>query len=246
VTFLSWRGTVGLIKPTHRPGALEETIRLLPEGVGVIPLTVGIRRGDADEFHAVLETMGQLVDEIAGIGADLVMPMGAPPFMLLGHRAERELIASWEEKHGLPVITAGVSQTEAMRALGGTRMIGLTYFQGPMNDTFGQYFTDAGFDVVAMQGMDVPFDRVHLIASHEVYAIVRQLARQHRDADVIYILGAGMRILDIIEMLEEDLGMPVVQSVTARVWSIQQALSIGRRLPGYGRLLAELPAPVVR
>ena len=28
--FTSWRGTLGLIKPTHRPGSLEETIRLLP------------------------------------------------------------------------------------------------------------------------------------------------------------------------------------------------------------------------
>jgi hypothetical protein len=39
--FESWRGIVGDIKPTHRPGSLEEFIRLLPEGIGVIPLTVG-------------------------------------------------------------------------------------------------------------------------------------------------------------------------------------------------------------
>jgi hypothetical protein len=27
---------VGVIKPTHRPGSLEEFIRLLPEGIGVV------------------------------------------------------------------------------------------------------------------------------------------------------------------------------------------------------------------
>ena len=49
--FESWRGIVGDIKPTHRPGSLEEFIRLLPEGIGVIPLTVGIRSGTEKEFH---------------------------------------------------------------------------------------------------------------------------------------------------------------------------------------------------
>ena len=32
MAFMSWRGVVGVVKPTHRPGSLEEFIRLLPEG----------------------------------------------------------------------------------------------------------------------------------------------------------------------------------------------------------------------
>ena len=38
MAFSSWRGIVGIIKPTMRPGGLEDMIRLLPEGIGVIPL----------------------------------------------------------------------------------------------------------------------------------------------------------------------------------------------------------------
>jgi hypothetical protein len=52
----SWRGVVGVIKPTHRPGSLEEFIRLLPEGIGVIPLFLGIRAGTEKEF---LDVTGQ-------------------------------------------------------------------------------------------------------------------------------------------------------------------------------------------
>jgi hypothetical protein len=48
--FESWRGVVGDIKPTYRPGSLEDFIRLLPEGIGVIPLTVGIRSGTEQSF----------------------------------------------------------------------------------------------------------------------------------------------------------------------------------------------------
>ena len=35
MAFDSWRGTVGVIKPTFRPGSLEEFIKLLPDGFGV-------------------------------------------------------------------------------------------------------------------------------------------------------------------------------------------------------------------
>ena len=36
--FSSWRGIVGMINPTMRPGVTEEVIRLLPPGIGLIPL----------------------------------------------------------------------------------------------------------------------------------------------------------------------------------------------------------------
>ncbi len=44
MAFTSWRGVVGCIKPTLRPGGLEELIRMLPEGIGVLPLFLNIQR----------------------------------------------------------------------------------------------------------------------------------------------------------------------------------------------------------
>ena len=35
MAFSSWRGIIGIIKPTMRPGGLEDMIRILPEGIGV-------------------------------------------------------------------------------------------------------------------------------------------------------------------------------------------------------------------
>ena len=45
MAFSSWRGTVGIVKPTLRPGGLEELIRMLPEGIGVVPMSNNIRKG---------------------------------------------------------------------------------------------------------------------------------------------------------------------------------------------------------
>ena len=244
MAFASWRGTAGVIKPTYRPGGLEELIRLLPDGIAVIPLFLGIREGTIAEFRQVLGAVEGKVKELAEIGVDLIHPEGAPPFMVAGYQHERSLLAQWERQFGVPVITSGTTQIDGMRALHMQRIVGVTYFQGEINDLFAQYFHDAGFEVLAMEGIDVAFDQAGRLASREVYAFTRRAVQRHDRVDGVYMLGSGWRVLDILELLEQDLEMPVLHAIPARVWAIQQHFGVRQRTPGYGRLLAELPPPV--
>ncbi len=131
-----------------------------------------------------------------------------------------------------------------MRALSATRIVGVTYFSGEINDVFSQYFADAGFDVLAMDGMDVPFPSVQKLSSREVYAHTKAAFLRNPEADLVYMMGGGWRILDIVDVLEQDLQVPVLHSVPARVWSTQQHFRVGQRTQGFGRLLAELPPAV--
>ena len=143
--FESWRGVVGDIKPTHRPGSLEEFIKLLPEGIGVIPLTVGISSGTEQEFHAVLADYQQKAAQLAELGVDLISIGGAPPMMVHGFKGEEKIVKDLEAKHGIPVNTSGRSTAAAMTALGIKNFVGVTYFPERMNQIFSRYFTEAGF-----------------------------------------------------------------------------------------------------
>jgi maleate isomerase len=96
--------------------------------------------------------------------------------------------------------------------------------------------------VLGMEGIPVPFDKVGQLSSEQVYAHVKQAFLKHRKADAIYLLGTGWRVLPVIDLLEQDLGVPVVHPVPARCWEMQLRLSIRQRVPGYGRLLAEMIA----
>lgn len=244
VDFTSWRGSIGIIKPTLRQGGIEEFIRLLPEGIGVIPLFLNIRKGTVDEFKSVLDQFEERVQMLAEAGVDVIHPEGAPPFMVHGLQGERAIVDRWQQAYGVPIFTAPQSQVEAMQALGLKRIVGVTYFRGEINETFAQYFRDAGFDVLAMEGMDVDFHRAQFLSSREVYAFTRRAFLKHQDVDGIYMLGSGWRVLDIVEMLEQDLRVPVVHAMTARVWAVQHRLHVHQPIAGYGRLLAELPEPV--
>lgn len=241
MSFRSWRGVVGLIRPTYRPGPMEEFIRLLPEGIGVIPLFVGIKEGTEKEFLDVMEIIKEKIAELAKLKVDLIHPAGAPPFMIRGYKGEEEIVRGLEEKYGIPIITAGMIHVEALRALGVKRIVGVTYFKAELNEKYARYFSEAGFEVLGMEGISVPFEGVGGLSSQEVYAFTKKLYLQHKNAQGIYVLGSGWRILDIIQILEQDLQVPVVHPILARIWAIEKRLHVRQPVKGYGRLLEEMP-----
>ena len=244
MAFKMWRGSVGIIKPTRRIGSMEQFCKLLPDGIGVLPMYLDIREGKIDEFERTLGLYEELIGELVEAGVDLIHPEGAPVFMVQGFEGERATVKRWEKEFGLPVVTAPMTQVEAMKALGIRRVAGISYFSGEINKTFARYFQDAGIEVAAMAGMEVPFNRVQWLSSREVYAFARDTFLGAEGAGGIYLLGSGWDVLDMVEMLECDMGVPVVHAMTARIWAIQHRLHVREKIKGYGRLLAELPSLV--
>jgi maleate isomerase len=241
MAFENWRGSVGIIKPTLRPGSMEDLIRLLPDGIGVVITHINITTGTQKEFGEVIPHYEERVAELAAAEVEVIHPAGAPPFFLLGYQGEQELLRGWEKKYRVPIFTNGTNQVAALKALGIKSFVGASYFPGEINKNYAQYFRDAGFDVRAMEGMNVEFNKVQNLSSREVYGFIRKLFLKNQDVDGIYMLGSGWRTLDIVEMMESDFGIPVVHHIPAQSWEIQKRLHVRQPLKGYGRLLADMP-----
>lgn len=230
-------GTIGLVKPTYRPGSLEETIRLLPEGVGVVPLHAGVRTGDTQEFRDVLAIVAERVAELAELGVSAVYVEGAPPGMLMGYGADQRLADELSARHGLPVSFASTAAVSALRELGAKRVIGLSYTPAEQNAAFARYLRDAGMDVLTFDGIEAPFREADRITADQVRRRCEELRAAHPDADALYLLGGAWRVLSVIEPLERELGVSVCAGIQASVWEILRLLGVERRIPGYGRLL---------
>ena len=241
MVFTSWRGVVGCVKPTHRPGSLEEFIRLLPEGIGVVPVYLNFQRGTEDEFRGALNAVHEKVEELAKEGVDLIHPEGAPPFMVHGFKGEEKIVKEWEAEFKIPIVTAAQTQVEALRGLGVKRFVGVTYFKDNMYEIFTRYFTEAGFEVAAMEGIDVAFKDVGRLSGEEIYAHTKKAFLKHPDAQAIYMLGSGWRLLKIVRLLEQDLQVPVIYALACKLWDVQRKFHVRESVKGYGRLLEELP-----
>jgi maleate cis-trans isomerase len=238
--YTMWRGVAGLVKPTRRPGSLETLIRLLPEGIGIVALLLNVQHGSEGEFNSAIPLYEKYVAELAEQGMDMIHPGGTPPFMLQGYEGEAKLIDGWERKYKTPIFTSGQNHVRAMRALGIKRFIGASY-SALQNKIVIDYMRQAGFDVVSMEPIDVPFNEAGQISPERLYAHIKRLFREHKGADGIYIQGGAWRTESIVEILEQDLQVPVAHANIAPAWEIMKRLSVREPRNGLGRLLRELP-----
>ena len=240
MSFTLWRGVVGMVRPTRRPGTLEELIRILPEGIGIVPLLLNFKAGSKEEFLNSIPLYERFASELAEQGVDMIMLSGAPPFMLLGREKEASLTKAWTKKFKTPVLTDPQMQVAALRAMKVKKFIGASY-SALQNKIVLDYMTAAGFKALSMEPIDVPFDQVAQISIETLYAHVKRLYRQHRNADGVYIQGGGWQTARVVELLEKDLGIPVVHATICQAWQIHKHLDVRETKPGYGRLLSELP-----
>jgi maleate cis-trans isomerase len=242
-TAAAWRGLVGCIKPRARGSSLGEMIRLLPPGIDVVPVYVNLAEGSREELQSSYPAYERNIAYLASERCDLISIEGAPPFMILGPDGEAKLLDGWKQKYKIDMFTSSQNQVNVLRAMKIRKILGITGSFGPdLNKSFAKYFEDSGINVIAMEGIGATFQTVGDVPAEAIYTFIKKKFLQHAGADAVYILGSGLDALGVVAPLEQDLGIPVIQPIAARIWEIQRRLHVRQPIKGYGTLLENLPA----
>ena len=239
----NYRGVVGDIKPRATDSSLVDMIRLLPEGIGVIPVYLNLTRGSREEYGGSYATYENHIAYLASQKCNVIAIEGAPPFMLLGPAREAEMVDGWKQKYHTDMFTSSQNQVNAFKALKVKKILGITSGSGgpDMDKVYAKYFEDNGIGVVAMDGMGVEFKSIPEVPPATIAAFIKKAFAEHAGADAVYILGSSLEALPLIAPLERELGVPVVQAIAARIWEIERRLKVHEPIKGYGRLLETLP-----
>ena len=239
-----WRGFVGCIKPTAGGSSLADMIRLLPDGIGVAAAYLNFAERSREEFQTSYEAYEKNVAYLAAQHCDLISIEGAPPFMILGPDGEAKLVDGWKQKYKADMFTSAQNQVNVLKAMKLKKIVGVTPFGTDLNASYTKNFEANGIGVAAMEDMRAALGAANADPPSELmYSIIKKKFLAHTGgADSIYILGSGWDTLGIIAPLEQDLGVPVVQPVAARVWEIQRRLHVRQPVKGHGVLLETLPA----
>lgn len=234
--------TVGVIKPSTRPGRAEELVAILPAEIKLEHAQCNIDQGTMEELKRSFSDFEARVADMAALDVDLIHTAGVP-FLLLGPDGELELVRKWEKEYKKPVFTNGMSQVNALRAFNAKRVVSTSYFAADINQHFANYLSDAGFEVLATANYDVPFQQVPKVSAPVLKEFFDSLFLPHKGkADAFYLVGPAWRAsLEMIDDLEEAYGVPVIHHVPCQSWEIQKRLGFRQTFEGYGRLMREMP-----
>lgn len=177
---------------------------------------------------------------LADAGVDLIDLQGTGIMMERGPAGEAAMVAALENAAGTPAYTATGAVVGALRALGLNRLV----LVGPYGEQAvvreRAFLEEAGFSVVDAVGLALGDGSSRMPPKDWVAAAC---ARDHGNADGIFLSGSDTRMAEAIAPLEATTGKPAVASVQAALWEgvrrLAPRLSAAAPAPELGRLFAE-------
>lgn len=167
----------------------------------------------------------------------MVMGMSAETFWggVAGNAAfERRL----RERTGLPVTTGASSCRAALRALGCRRVAIFSPYQPVADREVGRFFTEAGFEVVAISGLRCPTaPDIARVSPDRILDMVTTL--DGPSVEAIVQVGTNLSFMAQADMLEAELGKPVIAINAATLWHALREHGLTDRISGAGCLLRE-------
>ncbi|NIS71267.1 MAG: Asp/Glu racemase [Proteobacteria bacterium] len=130
----------------------------------------------------------------------------------------------------------------AFEALGVHRICLIAPYADEINRRMRSYIQERGFSVPVMGSWNEPDDsKVARISPASIREAVIDLGR----ADVVeaaFVSCTNLRVVDMVEQIEADLGKPVISSNHALAWHCLRLAGVGDNLPQFGRLFTR-PIP---
>ena len=142
---------------------------------------------------------------------------------------------------GVPSLTSAQAVGRALRALGTTRIAFATPYAPEVIDRAKRYYeTNYGMTVVAGESLGATDS--YAIGKMDAGMAQTALVRVDRpDVEALVVPGGNFATLDSIEAWERQFNKPVITTNQAALWGILRAMKIDTPLPGWGRLLAQMP-----
>lgn len=234
-----WRRRLGLIVPSSNTTMESELWRLSPPGVSVHTARVRLLRVSVEELGKMVDDAARAADDLSTAGVDIVIFGCTTGSLLEGPEWEKRLRERIEKASGVKAITAAQAVVESLRALEVRRVAVATPYAEELNAREKAFLESEGLRVVRIRGLGMTSNME--IGKQPPWVAYRLALEATRgtDADGVFISCTNFRTIEVVDALEEELGLPVVTSNTASLWLALRIVGI-RDSIDCGRLLREV------
>jgi maleate cis-trans isomerase len=237
---IGWRARLGFLVPPGNPTVEAEMIAMAPDGVSLhfhriaARGTPGSLEGQTERNRSMIESIDEAAALLAMVKPDVIVVAHTATSYHLGRRGEADLLDRLQRSTGRRLVTAFGSVVHALERLKvGKLALGTPY--SPEVTLQGKAHLEAhGFEIVKFDSLK-GIDNIYDTTAEQAYGLARSVDAD--DAEAVFLSGTGMPTVSVLEVLEQDLGKPVISSASAMMWHALRLTGVGPPIAGYGGLL---------
>ncbi len=136
---------------------------------------------------------------------------------------------------GVPVVTPSLSAVQALSVLGARKISVLTPYLMETSEPMAAYFTNHGLNIQRFHclGMDDDREMARVSANSIIEAAC---AADHSESEAVFISCTGLPAVNVIDVIEQEIGKPVVTSNQATAWAMLNHAHCSKFPTNFGQL----------
>ncbi len=236
-----WRARLGFLVPPGNPTVEPEMFSMAPTGVSVhfsrlvAHGTPGTHDGQDARTRSQLDNIDGPFELLGMVRPQVIVLAHTASSYMLGREAEAALTRRLEQKSGLRFTSAFAGVIAALAALGVRRIALGTPYAEAQTLQGKAALENHGLAVVKV-GRLQDVRNIYEETAERAYGLARSV--DTADAEAIFLSGVGMPTVAVLDLLERDLGKPVISAAGAMMWNALRIAGVAPVMPGYGRLFA--------
>jgi maleate cis-trans isomerase len=232
---------VGLLVPSSNSTQEPEFIQLLPASVSLHVTRLSLTTVDPSQTVNIVADLDKESRKLADADVDIVIFAATAPSTRMGKGYDAQLIKRMEDASGKPATTAATAMLESFAALGIRRIALAAPWGEETNKTVAGFIEQHGIQVVNQLAMGVTRNNdIGRLSPETAFENGRKADRP--DADAVFLGCGNWWTGSIIDRLEQAIGKPVLTTNAVTVWSALRRIGGHASVPGFGRLLREMPS----
>jgi maleate cis-trans isomerase len=238
-----WRARIGLLVPSINTTMETELWRIVPEGVSVHTARIaGGRHGTPETLRGMEAEARRAAEPLAMVEPDIVIYACTSGSFFEGPAWNKKICDELSAIGKCPTVTTAGAMVAALQHGGLKHVDVVTPYVELTNERLKAFLHAHGIEVRRLGTFDMldMFDHAK-IQPEEIYRKVKETVSP--DADGVFVACTQLRALEVLDMLERDLGKPVYSAVQASAWEAFRTLKIDPRIDHLGSLFRGLGEP---
>ena len=248
-----WRARLGLILPSLNVTTEPEYYRMLPEGVTVHTTRMFFEEETEETYAHLIDDVSRAVTMLSHAQVHALAFACTSGSLYGGLGYDQKIIETMRKCTDRPCTTTSTVVVEALNTMGVKKVCIGTPYSSWIQQLERKFFEGSGFEVVNIRSTVEEVKEVFGEVRHETGPQLRFLvnavppqrvyefavSKVYRDGcDGLFLSCMGFPTLGVIELLEKDLGKPVISSNQATLWKLLQMAGVETRdcMSGFGSL----------